>query len=307
VRLLLLGASGFLGRHVSAAAESDADIVLIAHVRSQPAAAGESFALDLLEASPGQIRDVIASARPTAVVNCTGAVTGDASRLRQLNVDLVERLLAATTEATPGARFVQLGSSAEYGSVPRGQPISEAAEAQPVSPYGETKLEATRLVVAAGERGADAVVLRVFNPIGPGMSPATLPGRAARAFTQAREQRLPAVEFGPLDAWRDFVDARDVADAVLVAARAAGRLPPIINIGSGSAVQARTVVRALAAIAGFTGRVVEAGSASPRSTDVPWQCASIDLARRALGWEPRRTLEDALRHLWSGAASIRRG
>jgi NAD(P)-dependent dehydrogenase (short-subunit alcohol dehydrogenase family) len=153
VRLLLLGASGFLGRHVREAAESARDATLIAHARSRAGSApGDWVALDLLSATAGELRELVTAARPTAVVNCTGALTGDASRLGALNVDLVERLLVATVEAAPGARFVQLGSAAEYGVVPRGEPITEEAAPQPVGDYGRTKLAATRLAAAARDR-----------------------------------------------------------------------------------------------------------------------------------------------------------
>ena len=68
-----------------------------------------------------------------------------------------------------------------------------------------------------------AVVLRVFNPVGPGAPEESLPGRVAaelrRALASGAEVRL-----GSLDAVRDFVDARDVADAVIAAA--AGPAPP---------------------------------------------------------------------------------
>jgi nucleoside-diphosphate-sugar epimerase len=304
VRLLLLGASGFLGRHVRDAAAVEADTVVVAHAgsRRRPLP-GDWVTLDLLEATSDELRDLLLATRPTVVVNCAGALGADAAQLAALNVDLVGRVLAAVRGATPDARFVQLGSAAEYGRVPRGRTITEDVAARPVGEYGRTKLAATRLVLAAREARADAVVLRAFNPIGAGMPPATLPGRAAHLLAQAMDAGLPSIELGPLEAWRDFVDARDVAAAVLAAARARGPLPPVVNVGSGTAVQARTMVHELAAIAGFSGEVIEAGQASPRSIDVPWQRASIDLARRALGWRPRHALHEALERLWSGATA----
>jgi nucleoside-diphosphate-sugar epimerase len=59
---------------------------------------------------------------------------------------------------------------------------------------------------------------------------------------------------------------------------------PIINVGSGTAHSARDLVEALAVGFGFTGRIEERGSGSPRSADVPWQVADVSLAARILDW-----------------------
>jgi NDP-hexose 4-ketoreductase len=304
MRLLVLGAGGFIGRHVREAAEIEPDVALVAHARSpRGSGPGAWVALDLLEASLVDLRDFVADVRPTVIVNCTGALTGDERELVAVNVEIVERLLRAARTVAPSSRLVQMGSAAEYGPVPRGQQVAEDAATRPTGDYGRTKLAATRLVVAARDAGTDAIVLRAFNPVGSGMSRATLPGRAARVFAEAIEHGIATVEFGALDTWRDFVDARDVAAAVLAAARATAPLPPVVNVGSGSAVMARALVRELAAIAGYRGRVVEAGATSPRSTEVSWQAASIELAMRTLGWRPRHTLRDALERLWSGTVA----
>ena len=66
------------------------------------------------------------------------------------------------------ARLVHLGSAAEYGRGPGRAPVREDEPARPVGPYGVTKLAGTRLVELARTAGLPAVVLRVFNPVGPG-------------------------------------------------------------------------------------------------------------------------------------------
>ena len=98
----------------------------------------------------------------------------------------------------------------------------------------------------AGRPGLDAVVLRVFNPVGPGSPAASLPGRLADELRRA----LPdgTVRVGDLSAYRDFVDVRDVAQAVGLAVTAPGPLPPVLNIGSGTATPVRELAEGLAAV-----------------------------------------------------------
>src|SRR5919201_4441184 len=127
MRLLVLGAAGFIGRHVLEAARAgvagaDADLDLTAHARS-PADAPGWVALDLLTASDAAVHELVAGTRPEVVVNCTGLLSGDPGLLAATNVQLVERLLGVLRAAAPGARFVQVGSAAEYGAAPRGRPI----------------------------------------------------------------------------------------------------------------------------------------------------------------------------------------
>jgi nucleoside-diphosphate-sugar epimerase len=194
-------------------------------------------------------------------------------------------------------RLVHLGSAAEYGLTEPGVPVSESAIPRPVGEYGATKLAGTRLVQQAGAAGLDPVVLRVFNPVGPEAPEGSLPGRVMselrRALADGTEVRL-----GPLEAVRDFIDARDVAEAVIAAATAP-RLPhPVLNVGSGVGTPARTLVKLLVSISGYTGEVQEDLPGSTRSQGVLWQQADITAATLDLDWRPRRDLATSLADWW---------
>ncbi|MDQ2934090.1 MAG: NAD(P)-dependent oxidoreductase [Chloroflexota bacterium] len=295
MRVLLLGATGFLGRHVNEALASEPEFEVVRHVH-RASTDGDAIPLDLV-AADGDVADLVARAAPDAVINCAGT-TGDEARLEALNVHLVERVLRAVRAAAPHARVVQLGSSAEYGATPPGEPISEATPAGPLSPYGASKLAATRLVTTAIEGGLDCLILRIFNPIGAGMPPGSMPGNAARRLREAIGSGSNSISLGPLDDWRDFLAASDVGGAVVAAVRLTGSGGPVINIGRGEAIQVRELVRRLAAIAGFRGEVREDSAPSARSSAVPWQLADTTLARSLLGWGARRPVDDALEELW---------
>ena len=294
MRVLLLGATGFLGRHVNHALTSEPEFEVLRHAHRSTE--GDPIRLDLLAAGD-ELADLIARVAPDAVVNCAGT-TGDVARLEALNVHLVERVLSAVRAAAPRARTVHLGSSAEYGATQPGEPISEATPTRPLSPYGASKLAATRLVTTAIEDGLDCLVLRVFNQIGAGMSPGSMPGNAARRLRDALASDATSISLGPLGDWRDFLAASDVGRAVVAALHLTARGGPVINIGRGEAIQVRDLVWRLAAVAGFRGEVREDSAPSARSAAVPWQLADTTLARNLLGWEPRRSVDEALRELW---------
>jgi nucleoside-diphosphate-sugar epimerase len=155
------------------------------------------------------------------------------------------------------------------------------------------------LAVAASR--LDAVVLRVFNPVGPGMPAGNLLGRTAARLVEAIARGDGELALGLHDTYRDFVDVRDVAAAVRAALRPAPLGAVVFNVGSGHAVATRSVVRQLAYIAGFPGDVC-AGAFAPdaaRSSAVSWMCPDLTRSRSLLGWSPVHPLTNSLETVWA--------
>lgn len=293
-RVLVVGASGYIGRHVHGLLDRQADLTVSGTSRS---GGPPWIRVDLAPDQSSAIVAVLAEQRPDVVVNCAGAVTGGVRELVAANVTGTANLIAALATVRPRARLVHLGSAAEYGVAEPREPITEERRPDPVGAYGMTKLASTELVSLARNFGLDTVVLRVFNPIGPGAPIGSLAGRVITELRRASDTS-GTVRLGPLDAVRDFVDVRDVARAVLAAVRASTVDKAVLNVGSGTAVEVHTVVDGLAGLSGFTGTIDARGDGSARSAEVPWQQADIAAARRELGWRPGIGLADSLRDMW---------
>ena len=311
MRILIIGASSFLGGHLLRAASAAGHTVL-----TSGRSGDWSLRLDLVADPPERGASLIASAAPDVVVNCAGATSGGADVLAAANITGVHTLVTALlsgartgagdqagdgAQAGEGARrrLVHIASAAEYGPSADGLPVTEETVPRPVGLYGATKLGGTRLVQLARTAGLDAVALRVFNVVGAGSPEDTLPGAAA-----AQLRQLPpggSLKLGPLEAVRDFVDARDVADAVLAAAAAPTLPHAIVNVGSGVGVQAKVLVEHLLAVTGLAVTVHEDAPGSARSAGLGGQQADISRAALDFGWRPRRDLADSALDLWKGA------
>lgn len=310
MRIVLFGASGFIGAHVRELLSADPRVSFL-----DCPGRDRVDLLDPADLAPpgadsngvpgaGRLAAVLRDAAPDAVVVCTGRLGGSGYDLVRANTLPVAALVEAVAATAPGARLVRLGSAGEYGAVRRGRPVREDHPAEPVSEYGMSHLAATRLLELASAAGrVDGVTLRVFNPIGPGLREDTLLGRAAVLLTEAARENGESVTLGDLSAYRDFVDVRDVAAAVVAAVFTRAPAPRVVNVGSGRAVPARLAVQALAGAAGFAGQIIERGTGPVRSAAVGWIQADLDRAAATLGWVPTYGLTESVQAVWSAAGA----
>ena len=294
MRILLFGASGFLGGHVRR--------VLAADPRVTALDCPGRDRHDLVAGDIAGLTELVSAAAPDAVVNCTGGLSGTGYDLALANTLVTAKLVEAVAAGAPGARVVRLGSASEYGVVPHGVAVTETDPCEPVSEYGVTHLAATRLLGLATTAGrVDGVTLRVFNPVGAGMHPDNLLGRAAALIQGAVRDGADHVTLAALGAYRDFVDVRDAASAVAAAVFVTSPSARVFNVASGVAVTAREAVELLAKVSGWSGEVRERGLGPARSAAVDWMRGDISRSREVLGWQPAYSLGDALADVWAGA------
>jgi len=308
--VLVLGGTGFLGRHVCAAfADAGREVLAVNRRPPRPGFPHRSLSLDVSTAPADLLVDVVRALRPGVVVNAAGgAWTTAESEMISGNIVVTERIVQAITLASHPVRLIQLGSVLEYGPVPYGESVGERTGARPQSAYGRTKLAATQAVLAAAATGrVNGLVLRLTSVAGPGLPPVSLLGRVAEQLLDAsRQGREAVIELSPLRAQRDYVDFRDAADAVVAAADRRAATGRAIAVGSGAAVPVRALVNLLIQVSGIPTRIVESELARPARSreraEVDWLQVDPGAAAETLGWRPRRSLEDSVRALWADVA-----
>ena len=216
MRVLVTGATGFLGGHLLDALRGDGARVA-ALVRSAEAA--ERLRADGVEAFVGTLDDAgglrAALRTPTDAVFHTAADTspwrGHAARQTQTNVEGTRALLAAA-ESAGVRRFIHTSSVSAYGQQER--VLDEDAPrlgAQSWINYERTKAAAEALVAEAGERGRiETVILNPAHILGPGDR-----HNWARLFLLIDQDKLPGAPPGS----GAFADVREVARAEVAAWR----------------------------------------------------------------------------------------
>jgi UDP-glucose 4-epimerase len=189
-------------------------------------------------------------------------------------------------------RVVFISSGAVYGDQGE-QPLRESAIPNPRSPYAVSKLAAEYYVRTIGDLwGIETVCLRVFNAYGPGQHlPASHPPVIPNFLRQAARCGTIVIHAQGAQT-RDYVFLDDVVNAMIAAATAPGINQVIANVGSGSEVSVRELVRLVLEVAGSKVEVVNNPHTDP---GVSRMCADLSLAREKLGYMPRTSLAEGLR------------
>lgn len=129
-------------------------------------------------------------------------------------------------------RFVYIGSSSQYGKVPLNfQPVTENCEFYPVTHYGIFKIiEEYEIRRLANQYNIDVIGARVFNVTGSGE-----PNRMIGGAIISQLKNGNKIKVGNLDSKRDFLDVRDVADALFIIG-IKGKSKEIYNVCSGKSI-----------------------------------------------------------------------
>ncbi len=146
----------------------------------------------------------------------------------------------------PGAIGIFVSSSAVYGPQQDEEIISEDHPLRPLTPYGISKLAAETLVMGyARTHRLNIVVVRPFNLVGPGQPVRLMCASLMKQIVDAElGLAAPILRVGPLMGYRDFLDVRDAAAALLLVALH-GRPGEAYNVCSGRSVQVQWVLEHL--------------------------------------------------------------
>ena len=189
-------------------------------------------------------------------------------------------------------RFVYAASSSAYGDT-EVLPKKESMTPNPVSPYALQKLVGERYCKLYFELfNLKTVSLRYFNVFGPGQDPHSEYSAVIPKFITRLLRDKPLIVYGDGEQSRDFTYVDNVVEANLLALHAEGAAGQVINVACGERTSLNRLVRLLEDLIGVSAKLEYV---DPRPGDVRHSLADIDLARSALGYEPRVLMREGLK------------
>lgn len=296
-RACVLGASGFIGRHVVTELLARGYRVTAADLNGGAAPARQDH--NRLDAQSGDLADegfVRGLLDGADAVVCLAPNSLPATSNTDLAGEVGGHVLATIRIAElahrAGVRNLVFASSGGtvYG-IDSATPIPEHSPTRPRNAYGASKLAIEHYLRILRElRGLRTVSLRISNPYGAGQNADRGQGFIAMAMRRAYGGE-PMTIWGDGETVRDFLFVRDLARAVAEACAYAGDAT-VMNIGSGLGYTLLEVARL---VEGISGRPLQLRFEPNRKIDVARNVLDIGLAHQELGWRPETEIEEGLR------------
>jgi len=292
MRVLIIGGGGFLGRNITEALHLEGALVRILN-RRKPEWVDDR--IDFIEADFTATHTLEASMNKCDAVVHLACTTLPKSSNDDPQFDVTSNLFGTVGLLELAVKkniknFIFASSGGTVYGVPSSLPVPETAPTSPLCSYAIVKLAIENyLRLFHTLHALPCTSLRFSNPYGPYQRVDRPQGVVAVFCYNALVDR-------PLDVWgdgsvvRDFVYARDVATAVVMALKKPGT-GDVFNIGSGHGTSVNDIIHVLKEL---LGKKIQVNYSPSRIFDVPKIYLDIRKAERILGWKPELNLRQGL-------------
>jgi nucleoside-diphosphate-sugar epimerase len=303
VRVLVLGASGFIGRWVARElCSSGAQLYL--GVRDAASAAsiftrygieGDICEIDLTDGD--EVRMLFREIQPAITFNLAGYGVDrserDPERAYQINAHLVEQICEAVAEirnrSWAGQAIIHVGTALEYGEI--AGDLDEDSTPQPTTLYGLSKLQGT---LALSQRcqayGLKGITARLFSVYGPGEHAGRLLPTMLDASTTGQE-----LSFTAGTQMRDFTFVGDVAQSLICLGTASVTTGEIINLATGRLSSVKSFIQTAAKTLGIPESKLRFGALPMRAEEMEHSAVTVERLRKRIGQVPSTTIVDGIR------------
>jgi len=302
VRVLITGASGFIGRWVaSLLVEAGADLWVVGRNQKTLSEVLKAYSIPANEVvvdlgKPDVFRELYGKVKPDMTFNLAGygvsPAQSDPAAMWRINTDLVAEMVSVIASDCGskwgGLNFVHVGSGFEYGLIEG--IITEHSEEHPLSVYGESKLAATKRVQSVCRTsGLNGITARLFTVYGPGEhSNRLLPSLISAAKT-GNKLKLTLGEQK-----RDFTYVKDVAVGLLKLGLMKAAAGEAVNLATGKLASIREFSECAVKILDLKSDQIQFG-AIPYRKDEVWQGpVDIGFLKRRIGWVPPNSISEGI-------------
>lgn len=211
-----------------------------------------------------------------------------------------------------GVRQLVFSSSATVYGDPHAVPIMESFPLSPTNPYGRSKLMIEDMLrdLEKSDSSWRIAVLRYFNPVGAhasgliGEDPNGIPNNLMPYLTQVAAGKLSQLSVFGDDyptpdgtGVRDYIHVVDLALGHVAALEVLASHPGMLTVNLGTG-HGYSVLQLINSFASVSGRAVPYKMAKRRPGDIAQCYADPAMARKVLGWQATRNIEQMCADAW---------
>ena len=272
-KVLVTGATGFIGRHLVARLEN---------MGKQVVCVSRATGFDIT-------RDRLPLEGVTHVFHlaaCVGVEEAWRLPIDYLNTNALGT--ARVIDQCRGRCSMTFVSAYVYGN-PRRLTIRESDPVDVQNPYALSKLLGEQICAFyARFYEVPIVALRPFNIYGPGQDSRLVIPHIVEQFLDSRRRVVLVKDLAPS---RDYVYISDAIEGIILASQVASG--SVFNIGSGTTYTVEEIITRVSKISGIRKPYHATGRKRPREIDRT--CADITAFRKAVGWRPEISIDTGLR------------
>lgn len=306
MKILITGAAGFVGRHLTEALKRQPENKLYAFVlketdRDKIDLPRENvFKVDIT--NHGEVDLYIERIKPDIVYHLAAqssvALSWKHPALTySVNITGTANLLEALSVYSQRARVILIGSSEQYGTTTEDeQPVRENHSLTGGNPYSVSKM-AQEAAAELFLKNSDLQIIRVraFNHIGAGQETTfVIPDWCSQVISMEKNlEEKACLKVGNVKVKRDFTDVRDIVRAYILLG-SKGVSGEIYNVGSGVSHSLEEVLAIIKKLSSRDDITWTVDKNRLRPTDIMELRADISKLKSATGWSPEYSLEDSV-------------
>lgn len=243
------------------------------------------------------LKKIIINYKADYIINLIGSFSSKKYEdMLHLNAGISKNIFDIVIEKKiPVKNILLIGSAAEYGR-PKKLPLSETSELEPLSLYGLTKMIQTNYALFYRRNyNINVTIARMFNIIGPDLSPALSIGSFANQIKNAGNG--DTISVGNLRTRRDFLPIEDAISAYWkILTR--GKVGEIYNICSGRSYAIDKILKLMIKSAHKKLRVT-VNEKFFKDNDIPDIYGNNNKLKKHTGWKKKNTIQETINSLFN--------
>jgi UDP-glucose 4-epimerase len=299
-RCLVIGGSGFIGKHVTEELLQSGRDVSILDIRKPDAFEHVVNFYNSSESSDADLVNILGEHNEVIdLAYLSNPKTSYDDPLKDIveNLQSTVKIFGLALQSKQLEKFLYVSSGgAIYGNTSQDL-IPEDHGTNPVSPYGITKLAIEKYgFMFCHAKGFPFVAVRPSNAYGPGQGVNRGQGFIAQSIYNILHDEAVVV-FGEHGTIRDYIYITDLAKGI-VAVLDKGKIGEMYNLGTGVGSSNMDVLRQLESICAADDKKVICKKMPERKFDVNKNMLDCSKVQQHCGWKAAVDLKQGLKHTW---------